>query len=142
MEFWMIYVLVAIIAVVFEALIPTVFCINFAFAGILTAIISIFWGTTVSLLWTFFALSIISIIFVKPKIEKVLKKEDKADFDSQYIGKIVKCTETITKTTGAVSIYDERWDARLLPETEEEISVGSDVKIIKNNSTILYVEKV
>ena len=76
------------------------------------------------------------------ELEKVLKKEDKADFDSQYIGKIVKCTETITKTTGAVSIYDERWDARLLPETEEEISVGSDVKIIKNNSTILYVEKV
>ena len=142
MEFWMIYVLISIVAVVLEALIPTVFCINFAFAGILTAIISIFWGTTVSLLWTFFALSIISIIFVKPKIEKVLKKEDAADFDAQYIGKIVKCTETITKTKGAVSVYDERWDARLLPEAEEEIQVGCDVKIIKNDSTILYVEKI
>ena len=91
---------------------------------------------------TFFALSIISIIFVKPKIEKVLKKEDAADFDAQYIGKIVKCTETITKTKGAVSVYDERWDARLLPEAEEEIQVGCDVKIIKNDSTILYVEKI
>lgn len=141
MEFWMIYILIAIVAILFEVFIPTLFCINFAIAAILTGIISIFWGTAVSLLWVFFGLSIFSIIFIKPILDKLAKKENCADFEAQYIGKIVKCTEIISKQKGAVTIYDERWEARTLIEGEE-IPVGNDVKIIKNDSTVLYVEKV
>ena len=40
-----------------------------------------------------------------------------------------------------MSIFDERWDARLA-EGDEEIPVGSDVKIVKNDSLIMYVEKI
>lgn len=141
MEFWMIYIILSLVAIIFEIFIPTLFCINFAFSGVITAIISIFWGGTISLLWTFFGISLISILFFKPILEKIIKKENDADFDSQYVGKIVKCTEAINTTQGAVTIYDERWEARTTVEGEE-IPVGSDVKIVRNDSIILFVEKI
>lgn len=140
-EFWMIYIIIAVIAIIVEILVPTLFCLNLAFAGIVTAIISIFWGSTYSLLLIFLVLSVLSIIFVKPILAKILKKEETTDFNAQYIGKVVKCIEPISLTKGAISIYDERWEAR----TEfdgEEIPVGSDVKIVKNDSLILFVEKI
>lgn len=140
-EFWMIYIIIAVIAIIVEILVPTLFCLNFAFAGIVTAIISIFWGSTYSLIFVFLGLSLLSIAFVKPLLSKILKKEETTDFNAQYIGKVVKCTEPISLTKGAITIYDERWEAR----TEfdgEEIPVGSDVKIVKNDSLILFVEKI
>lgn len=140
-EFWMIYVIIAIIAIVFEIFIPTLFCINFAFAGIVTAIISIFWGTFYPLLWVFLGLSVISMIFIKPLLQKLLRKETKADFNAQYIGKIVKTIEPVSKDKGAVTIYDERWEARIQGEAEE-IPTDCDVKIVANDSLILFVEKV
>ncbi len=140
-EFWMIYIIVSLLAIIIEMLIPSTFFINFAFAGIITAILSIFWGSTISLLLVFLAISIISIIFVKPHLVKRLKKEETNDFNSKYIGKVAKCIEPITITKGAISIYDERWEARTEHDSEE-IPVDSEVKIVKNDSLILFVEKI
>ena len=93
-------------------------------------------------LWMIFAvLSVLSIIFIKPLLSKLLKKDSKSDFASQYIGKIVKSIEPINMTSGAVTIYDERWEARTEFDVGE-IPSGTDVKIIKNDSLILYVEKI
>lgn len=143
LEFWMLFLIIAIVAVIVEIFVPTMFCINFAFAGIITAIVSIFWlGANLSSLFIFFVvLSLLSIIFIKPILVKMLKKEDQADFNTQYIGKIVKSIEPITKTSGSVTIYDERWEARLQNDGEE-IPADTDVKIISNDSLILFVERV
>lgn len=141
LELWMIFVIISIIAILFEIFVPTLFCINFAFAGIITAIVSIFWGTFYPLLWLFIGLSVISVIFIKPLLEKMLKKESNADFKAQYIGKIVKTIEPVAVDKGAVTIYDERWEARTQGNCEE-IPAGCDVKIIGNDSLILFVEKV
>lgn len=140
-EIWMLFVIVSIIAVLIEIFAPTLFCINFAFAGIITAIISIYWGSLPKLILIFLILSVFSIFFIKPFLVKLLKKSSNADFKSQYIGKTVKSIETITTTQGAVSIYDERWEARV-KDGCEEIPTGCDVKIVDNDSLILYVEKV
>ena len=142
MEIWMLFLIISIVAVIVEIFIPTMFCINFAFAGILTALISIFWGNLKSLLIIFVVLSLLSIILIKPILVKLVKKQSHADFDTQYIGKIVKSIEPITNNSGAVTIYDERWEARLSQEEAENIPEGEDVKIIRNDSLILYVEKV
>lgn len=48
--------------------------------------------------------------------------------------------EPVTKTTGAITIYDERWNARV--DNDEEIPAGSEVRIIRNDSLIMYVERV
>ncbi len=143
LEFWMLFLIIAIVAVIVEIFVPTMFCINFAFAGIITAIVSIFWlGANLSTLFILFVvISLLSIIFIKPLLVKMLKKEDQADFNTQYIGKIVKSLEPISKTSGSVTIYDERWEARLQNE-EEEIPADTDVKIVGNDSLILFVERV
>ena len=141
MELWMLFVIIAIIAGVVEIVAPTLFCINFAIAALISAVVSIFWGGFVGNMIVFIALSIFSIIFIKPMLEKLLKKEDEADFNAQYVGKIVKVIEPITNLKGAVTIYEERWEARL-KEAGEEIPVGADVKIVSNESTILFVEKI
>lgn len=140
-EIWMIFVIISIIAVVIEIFAPALFCINFAFAGIITSIISIYWGSLYTLIIIFLALSILSIFFIKPILVRLLKKSSNEDFKSQYIGKIVKSIETITKNQGAVTIYDERWEARI-KEGYEDIPTGCDVKIVDNDSLILYVEKI
>ena len=116
-------------------------CINFAFAGIITAILSLWWGNFSQLLIVFTVLSLLSIIFIKPLLLKLLKKNTNADFEAQYIGKIVKSIEPINTSSGAVTLYDERWEARL-NEGNEEIPADCDVKIVRNDSLILYVEKV
>lgn len=140
-DLWMIFVIISIVAVIVEIFVPTLFCINFAIAGIITAIISFFWGTFPALIGVFACLSILSIILIKPMLSKHLKKGEVVDFDSQYIGKVVETIEPISTYKGAVSIYDERWEARLKYEGEE-IQKGAQVKIIGNDSTILFVERV
>lgn len=141
MELWMLFVVIAMIAGVVEIVVPTMFCINFAIAGLVTAIVSVFWGGFVENLILFLILSVVSLIFIKPLLAKIFKKDGEADFNSDYIGKVVKVIEPITNVKGAVTIYDERWEARL-KEAGEEIAVGADVKIVSNDSTILFVEKI
>ncbi len=142
MELWILFIIIAIIAVILEIMIPTLFCINFAFAGIITAAISIFWQTSLTtLIFVFLGISLLSILLIKPLLTKMLKKDSDADFNSEYIGKTVKCIEPINENHGAVTIYDERWEARTLPGAEE-IPVDSEVRIIKNESLTLFVEKI
>lgn len=141
MELWAIYIIIAIVAVLIEMFAPTLFCINFAIGGIITAIISIFWGDFTTSLLIFFAVSLLSIFMVRPFLVNLIKKDSKADFNAQYIGKIVKCIEPINTVNGAVTIYDERWEARLQNEGEE-IPAGTDVKIVGNDSLILFVERI
>lgn len=141
MELWAIYIVIAIIAILVEMFVPTMFCINFAIGGIITAIISIFWGDFTTSLLMFFAISLLSIFLVRPFLVNLIKKDSKADFNAQYLGKTVKCIEPINTVKGAVTIYDERWEARLQTEGEE-IPEGADVKIVGNDSLILFVEKI
>lgn len=142
MELWMVFLIIAVLAITVETFIPAMFCINFAFAAIITAIISVFWGNPAHLIILFVILSFLSIVFIKPLLIKFFVKENKVDFEGQYQDKIVKCIENITSTSGAVTIYDERWEARLTQGVCEEIPAGCDVKIVGNDSTVLYVEKV
>ncbi len=141
MEYWMIFLIIAIAAIIFEIFAPSMFCINFAFAGVITAILSVFFKWKLSVFFIIFAIiSLISIIFIKPFLVKLLKKDSKNDFNSQYIDKIVKTIEPVTQNSGAVTIYDERWEARLASDGEE-IPIGVDVKIVRNDSLVLYVER-
>ena len=68
------------------------------------------------------------------------EKDKQTGLDDKYIGKIVKVTEPVTTNSGAVTIYDERWNARI--ESGDEIPVGAEVKIVKNDSLVLYVERI
>ena len=47
--------------------------------------------------------------------------------------------EEVNKDKGVITIYGERWEARSLDG--QSIPAGVDVKIVKNDSLIMFVEK-
>ena len=143
MDLWLLFLIVAIIALLIEMFTPTLFCINFAIAGFLVAFIATFSSNFPLLIILFVSFSLISFLFIKPLLEEHLHKKTKnVGFDTDYIGKIVKTIEPVGCSSGAVTVYDERWEARLSNPEAKEIPAGCEVKIVSNDSTTLYVEQV
>lgn len=141
MVLWEIFAIAGLICLILEMVVPSMFFLNLAVAGFITAIIAVYLTSWIALSIIFIFLSILSILFLRPVLLRNKKtKEQETGIEGKYIGKEAKVIDTITKTSGAISIYDERWEARILGD--EEIPTGSMAKIIKNESLIMFVEKV
>ena len=141
MYLWQVFVIVGIASLILEMVAPTMFFLNLAFAGFLTAIAALYISSWINLTLIFVVLSILSIAFLRPILIKHKKSPElETGMEGKYIGKIVKVKEPIGKFSGAVTIYDERWEARC--ETDEFIPEGSEVKIIGYDSLILKVERI
>ena len=140
MVLWEIFAIVGLTSLILEMLLPSMFFLNLALAGFLTAIVALFLNNWIHLTVIFVILSIISILFLRPVLLKHKEnKEQETGMQGKYIGKIVKVIEPVTKYSGAITIYDERWEARV--DSDETIPAGSEVKIVKNESLVLTVEK-
>lgn len=142
MVFWQVYTIVGVICIILEMLVPSMFFLNLSIAGFITAVISLFINNGNMLTIDFIILSIVSVFLLRPLLLRTLKysKDKETGVKAEYIGKIVKVIEPITKYSGAITIYDERWDARV--ENDDEISKGTEVRIVKNDSLVMYVERV
>lgn len=141
MVLWEIFAIAGLVCLILEMIVPSMFFLNLAVAGFITAIIAIYLTNWIALTIIFVFLSILSILFLRPVLLKnKTTKDQETGIAAKYIGKEAKVIETITKTSGAISIYDERWEARNLGD--DEIPAGCMAKIIKNESLIMYVEKV
>lgn len=141
MVLWEIFAIAGLVCLILEMVVPSMFFLNLAVAGFITAIIAVYLTSWIALSIIFIFLSILSILFLRPVLLRNKKtKEQETGIEGKYIGKEAKVIDTITKTSGAISIYDERWEARILGD--EEIPTGSMAKIIKNESLIMFVEKV
>lgn len=138
---WETFTIAGLIFIILEMVVPSMFFLNLAVAAIITALTAIWIANWPVLIIIFAVLSIVSILFLRPLLIKNKKdKESQTGMESKYIGKIVKVIEPITKFSGAITIYDERWEARV--DSDETIPVGSEVKIVKNESLVLTVEKI
>lgn len=141
MLYWEFFAIAGVIFLILEILVPTVFFLNLALAGFLTAIVSLFYADIVILTLVFIGLSLLSILLIRPLILKHKNtEENQTGVEGKYIGHVAKVIAPINKFKGAISIYDERWEARY--EGDEELPIGSEVRIIKNESLIMFVEKV
>lgn len=141
MVLWEIYAISGLAFLILEMVVPSMFFLNLAFAGFITAIIALFIKSWIVLTFIFVILSILAILLLRPILIKQKEaKEKETGMEGKYIGQIVKVIEPITKYSGAITIYDERWEARV--ESDETIPAGSEVKIIKNESLVLTVEKI
>ena len=141
MLFWEIFAIAGVIFLILEIVVPTVFFLNFAVAGFLTAILSLLVTDFVWLTLAFVIFSLLSIALIRPLIlrQKNLP-ENATGVAAKYIGKTAKVIEPINKYNGVISIYDERWEARY--DGDDEIPAGAEIRIIKNESLIMYVEKI
>jgi len=138
---WQIMLVVSIVFLVLEIFMPALFFLNLAAAAFLSAVISLFVFNWEIIILSFVLLSLAALFFLRPFLVK--SKNDKSTqtgIQDKYIGKIVKVIKSIDKYSGAITIYDERWEARSIDD--ETIAEGSEVKIIRNESLVMYVEKV
>lgn len=141
MILWEIFAIAGLVFLIIEMLVPSMFFLNLAIAGFITAIIAVWITNWITVTILFAILSILSIAFLRPILIKNKKdKENATGMEAKYIGKIVKVIEPIDKSSGAITIYDERWNARA--DVNEPIPAGSEVKIIKYDSLVLTVEKI
>lgn len=141
MHHWQILVFAGIIFLIIEIFTPVLFFLNFAIACFITAILALYITDWNILVPSFVALSAIFLFFLRPFLLKARNNNNqKTGVEEKYIGKIAKVTEKITSNSGVVSIYNERWEART--NDGEEIPADSDVKIVRNESLILFVEKI
>lgn len=142
MLFWQIFVIAGVIALILEIIVPSGFFLNFAISGFLTAILSLYVHNFAMLVIDFAAIAVLSLILLRPLLLKSScnSKDKETGIKSEYIGQIVKVVKPVTKFSGVVSIYDERWEARV--ENDDEIPEGAEVRIIKNDSLIMYVERI
>ncbi len=141
MTLWELYTIAGLICLILEMVVPSMFFLNLAFAGFITAVISLFITDWVILTLIFVVLSLISILLLRPiLLRRKETKEQQTGMEGKYIGKIVKVIEPIDKFHGAITVYDERWEART--DCEEQIPCGTEVKITGYDSLVLQVERV
>lgn len=140
MHIWQLLLIAGVIFLIIEMLTPVLFFLNLALAAFVTAVASIYTHDTNFLITYFISFSIIFLIFLRPFLVKTRENDKKTGVEEKYFGKIAKVVQTVTSSNGVISIYDERWSARSI--TGEEIPIGEEVRIVRNESLILFVEKV
>ncbi len=139
MALWEFLVICGICFVILELFTPGMFFLNFAAAAFVTAIAALFTSKTISLVLVFFVMSFLSFVFLRPLLLKKMTKETETGVNDKYIGNIAKVVEEVTSDSGVITIYGERWEAR--SNNGSVIKADSNVKIIRNESLIMYVEK-
>ena len=140
MELWQIIGIISIALFILEIFTPTMFFLNLAIAALLTGIISLWYANIYGLITIFVVISVIALIFLKPLLNKNTTKNCETGIEGKYIGNIAKVESDITMDNGVITIYGERWEARV--KNNDTIQAGSSVRIIENDSLIMYVERV
>lgn len=139
MHLWELLGIVGIAFLILEMFTPSMFFLNFSLAAFITAVVSVFTKNPYALVIVFFVFSFVSFAFLRPILVKRFCKSKETGLENKYIGKIAHAEEDITESSGVISIYGERWDAR--SENGAFIQKGKEVKIVRNESIIMYVEE-
>lgn len=139
MTLWEFIVICGIVFIILELFVPSMFFLNFALAAFITAIVSLFTTKMLTLVLVFFVFSFLSFVFLRPLLLKRKGKDIETGVNDKYIGKKAKVIEDVSGDNGAISIYDERWNART--EDGSVIIAGTEVEIVRNDSLIMYVIK-
>ena len=140
MILWQLLAICGIAFLILEMFTPSMFFLNFSLASFICAVLSLYTKNPYVLVIAFFIFSFVSFIFLRPIIIKKLSKSQETGINSKYIDKIAKAETEITGSSGVISIYGERWEAR--SENGAVIPQGSEVKIIRNESIIMYISEV
>ena len=134
------FCITGIVFLILEILVPSMFFLNFALAAFIIAPVTLVTHNIPLLVIIFFILSFASFYFLRPILISKFSKDKETGINSKYIGKTVKIDAEINSNSGVITIYGERWEAR--SDDGSVIPKDSSVKIVRNESLIMYVEKV
>ena len=138
MHLWELLAVLGIGFLILEMFTPSMFFLNFALASFICSIVSEKKKNPYILVGIFFIFSFVSFLFLRPILVKKFTKTKETGLQSKYIDAVAKAEEEISEFSGVISIYGERWEAR--SENRTIIPKGSEVKIVRNESIIMYVE--
>lgn len=140
MVLWQLLIICGVCFIILEMFTPSMFFLNFALSAFICSALSLYFKNPYTLAIIFFVLSFVSFIFLRPILINRFNKSKETGMNSKYIGQVAKVIEDISPSSGVITIYGERWEAR--SEDENIIPTGSEVKIIRNESIIMYVGKI
>ncbi|MDR1026761.1 MAG: NfeD family protein [Lactobacillus sp.] len=136
---WQIFAIAGVVMFIIEILTPTMFFLNIAIACFITAVCSVYIREWDILIYILVGSSLVLLAFLYPWLVKNNKKKKIETGIGKYIGQKAKVTEKVTKISGAISVFDERWNARI--EDGKEIAVGEVVDIYKNEGLTMFVRR-
>lgn len=140
MHLWELLGIVGIAFLILEMFTPSMFFLNFSLAAFITSGISVFLKNPCALTIIFVVFSFVSFAFLRPVLRKCFCKSKETGLNSKYIGQIAKAETEITEKSGVITIYGERWEAR--SEDGSVVPQNSEVKIVRNESIVMYVTKI
>lgn len=142
MELWLIWIIVGAVFFIIELFTPMLFFLNLAFAAFLGGAVAAYLGLDV--LWQiliFGGMSALLLLCLRPLLVKKFQTNDTTTgLDEKYIGQNAKTVALTNANEGRVAIYGEEWMAK--SNDGSEIPAESIVKIIRNEGTIFFVEKI
>lgn len=139
MDLYLIWIIIGIILIIIELLTPSMFFLNLGIACLITAFFTYLGFSQVIQAIIFLISAGILLFFVKPIMQKMYNK--KAELNDKYINQIAKVIQRTDKNDGRITIYGEDWQAK--SNNEEDIfEINENVKIVKRDSLIMYVEKI
>lgn len=140
MEYWQLLSIAGIFLVILEMFTPAMFFLNLALACFICAGLSLYYPNWNIIIPAFVVISGALLVLLRPILmRRKTSPDQKTGLAAKYIGKEVKVVETITKNSGVISIYDERWEARTTGD--EQIEAGQMARIIRTESLVMFVEK-
>ena len=138
---WQIILGIGFIFLILEMFTPTMFFLNFSISAFICAILSLYIKNVYFLIVVFSILSVVLIFTLRPLlVRKTQNKNLETGINAKYIGKTAKVIEKIDSNSGAITIYDERWQAK--SKNNETFEVDEIVKIVGFEGIVAYVEKV
>ena len=137
-EYWCAF---AIVLVLFEMFTPTLFFINLALGAFCAALFAYFIHSLIYQSLVFALTSIVFLLLVRPFFLAKMNNHSKSTgIEAKYFGATARVVKEVTASSGRIAIYGEEWDARV--EDNSVIPVGSQVKILRNESLVMFIEEI
>lgn len=137
-----IWISLAIIFVIIEALTSGLVTIWFALGAVVAGIVAIYVDNLLLQLLVFLAISSIAIAFTRPIAQKYLnRKVEPTNLDAIIGGRGVVTTEITRLKNGRVSVCGKDWAAVLSDDERESIKVGSEIEVCSIKGVSLVVKR-
>ena len=138
---WQVWAVVSIVCLILELSSGDFFIICFSIGAVFSIVAAVFGLGIYWQLFIFAIFSLLSVLFVRPVALHYLHKNDpnKPSNADALIGRTGKVTEPITAGgNGYVQIDGDMWKA--VSHADSDISIGTTVRVIGRESTIITVE--
>lgn len=136
---WQIWCIAGVALCIVEMFTPAMFFLNIGFACFIAAACAALGLAGIWQVVVFGIFSAIFLVWLRPFLIRKQKNNATPETIEMYIGKTAKVIEKVTPHGGKIAVFGEEWQAK--SNNDEEFEPDTEVKIVKNDSIIMYVEK-